>query len=617
MRDISEEEKVLLAEENPDMLISYNKIPYALIRQEVKENTEECLEEFSDICRYYKIYKKGKAFTVEGANGDYIPASLKFKMCKTLVDKEARFLFAERPDINIEPKGDLGQVTEDAKNNLVIMNDLLQTVLTSNKFEDILVKAAKDCFIGKRVACLVNFNVEDGITITFLPSLQFIYETKPGNPNVLTRFVCWMVTKESRNLSEKRIFKKTFTLEDDGFAWLEENVYNGAGELVEEVSKKQPTLLKFIPAAIILNDGLSGEILGESEVELLMHDEEWYSKLSNADNDAQRKSMNPTKYTVDMEGNSTKNLSTAAGAYWDLGSDQNLENPKPMVGLLEPQMHYSEALKTTLDRIKTTAYEQVDVPNITNESLIGMITSGKALKAIYWPLIVRCKEKMKVWGPALSAMSQIIIEGSMVYPDCIKKYTNDIVKPVAYEISVEQNTPLPEDENEEKTINLAEVEAFVMSKKSYMKRWYNLTDQEVDDELKQIATEREILEDSAMGLNNGFNGDNQIISMDSEDFSLAGKNAVRSDGTDEMGNQQQHIEQQDETSGDINDVVSSFNRQNEKARNLNASQTTSLIRIITQYKNGALTLSQAVSIMASMGLDEEYARKLLKEEKEV
>ncbi len=616
MRDISEEEKVLLAEENPDMLISYNKIPYALIRQEVKENTEECLEEFSDICRYYKIYKKGKAFTVEGANGDYIPASLKFKMCKTLVDKEARFLFAERPDINIEPKGDLGQVTEDAKNNLVIMNDLLQTVLTSNKFEDILVKAAKDCFIGKRVACLVNFNVEDGITITFLPSLQFIYETKPGNPNILTRFVCWMVTKESRNLSEKRIFKKTFTLEDDGFAWLEENVYNGAGELVEEVSKKQPTLLKFIPAAIILNDGLSGEILGESEVELLMYDEEWYSKLSNADNDAQRKSMNPTKYTVDMEGNSTKDLSTAAGAYWDLGSDQNLENPKPMVGLLEPQMHYSEALKTTLDRIKTTAYEQVDVPNITNESLIGMITSGKALKAIYWPLIVRCKEKMKVWGPALSAMSQIIIEGSMVYPDCIKKYTNDIVKPVAYEISVEQNTPLPEDENEEKTINLAEVEAFVMSKKSYMKRWYNLTDQEVDDELKQIATEREILEDSAMGLNNGFNGDNQIISMDSEDFSLAGKNAVRSDGTDEMGNNEP-TDQSPEITGDINDVVSSFNRQNEKARNLNASQTTSLIRIITQYKNGALTLSQAVSIMASMGLDEEYARKLLKEEKEV
>ena len=43
---------------------------------------------------------------------------------------------------------------------------------------------------------------------------------------------------------------------------------------------------------------------------------------------------------------------------------------------------------------------------------------------------------------------------------------------------------------------MAEVTAQTMSKKSYMKKWRNLTDDEADEELRQIALERQILEDS-------------------------------------------------------------------------------------------------------------------------
>lgn len=618
---LNEEEKVALADESTEFLRVYNRIPYALIRAEVDTGVQDVLDEINEICKYYKIYKKGKNFHVEGTNGDYIPARLKYKMAASLINKEARFLFAEQPDIKVEPKGDVGKTTPESKTALTVMNDLLETVLSKNKFEDILIKAARDCFIGKRVGGLVNFNEEDGITITFLPSMQFIYETKLGNQNVLTKFVCFIVAKESTVQKDKRIFKKKFTLEDDGLAYIEEEMYNGAGELIETITKKQPTKLTFIPAFVIINDGLSGEILGESEIELLMDYEMWYSKLANADSDAERKSMNPTKYVVDMENNSTKNLSTAAGALWDLGSDQNLENAHTQVGLLEPQMHYSEALKISLERIKTTGYEQVDMPNITNETMSGTITSGKALKAIYWPLIVRCKEKMKVWGPGLQQMADIIVQGAMIYPNCIKKYTDDIITPVAYEISVEQNTPLPEDEIEEKTTNLAEVEASVMSKKSYMKRWYKLTDDEVNDELMQIALERQILDDSSFDLNNGYNGDNKFINPGVDDFNMAGVNSIKSDGTDDLHDDGTHSVP-NEQSGDVNDAASSFSGGQrmtyQKTNNqLNATQTTSLIRIISQYKSGLLNINQAVSIMQSMGLDEAFARKLLEDEKKV
>ena len=499
----SEEEKVIAAENSTEVLTAFNRIPYALINAEIGGSAKESLDELTEICKYYKAYKKGVKFTTEGTGGDYVPATLKYKMVATLINKEARFLFAEPPDITVEAKGDVGKTTDEAKQALTVLNDLVKTVLDKNNFEEALIKAAKDCFIGKRIAGLVNFNEEDGVTVTFLPSTQFVYETRIGNGNIITKFVCFIIVKNSRDLSNKRIFKKKFELVD-GVVWLEEKLYDGTGKELEVITEYQETLMPIIPVSIFINDGLTGEDEGESEVEALQDYEEWYSKLSNADIDAERKSMNPIRYAIDMDSKSTRGLSSSAGSFWDLLSDQNLDNGHPAVGMLESSMNYSGSLKTSLDRIKTTGYEQIDMPNITLESLQGAITSGKSLKAIYWPLIVRCKEKMKMWGPQLRQLVDIIIQGALVYPGCIEKYTNDVVVPVDYEIKVEQNTPLPEDEMEEKNMDLAEVESNVMSRKSYMKKWRSLTDDEVQEELEQIARERQLIEDSSFP-----GGDNQ------------------------------------------------------------------------------------------------------------
>ena len=610
---MNEEQKTLNEEGSKAYLSVYNRIPYALIREKSGEDATEVFEEIREICMYYKIYKRGKDFNVEGTNGDYTPARLRYKMAATLVNKEARFLFAEQPDITIEQKGDLEEFTEESKKALTVMNELLQTILDKNNFQDILIKGARDCFIGKRVACLINFNEQDGVTLTFLPSTQFLYEVRPTNHRVLEKFVCFTVMKESKTNSIKRIFKKKYTLEQvNGVekVFLEEEIFDGAAKSIEKVTEKCEIKLDFIPAIVFINDGLSEELKGESEIESLMDFEEWYSKLGNADADAERKSMNPTKYLVDMANNSTKNLSTAAGALWDLGSDQNLDNPYVQVGLLEPQMYYSEALKTTLDRIKTTGYEQVDMPNITNESLSGVITSGKALKAIYWPLIVRCKEKMKMWGPNLSLMAEMIIQGAMIYPNTIKKYTSDILMPIEHVIEVVQNTPLPEDEIEEKTIDLAEVEAKTMSRKTFMKKWRGLTKSQIAEELNQIALERQIIEDASFGgtTSNGMNGDNSLINnLGKDDFKSAGENALTRDGTQGQtgGGQQQTQIQQVMQSQQTSSAMSK----------LNGTQIGSLISILGGYKAGNFTRNQAKRLIMSMGLDDTFAEALLDEEK--
>lgn len=524
---ISEEAKVIEAENSTVVLSAFNRIPYGLINEEVSGYTNDVLAELTEICRYYKIYKDGASFITEGSNGDYVPSNLPYKMAASLINKEARFLFADAPDVTITTKGDLGKASDEAKNQITVMSDLVKTILDANKFEQQLVKAARDCFIGKRVACLVNFNEEDGVTVAFLPSTQFLYEMNVGNTK-LTKFVAFIIVKDSITLSEKRIFKKKYELEHKqngtDTVYLEEQLYDGAGRLLDDVTKRQEILLDKIPAVVILNDGLTGDDDGESEIEVLKDYESWYSKLSNADIDSERKSMNQIKYMVDMDSNSTKGLSTAPGAFWDLGSDQNLDHPSPSVGTINPDTSYSAALQSSLDRIKSTGYDQVDMPDINLQTMSGAITSGKALKAIYWPLIIRCKEKMKTWGPQLEAVVSIIIDGSIVYPNCVKRYTDDFLVSTAYEVDVEQNIPIPDDEVEEKNVNLAEVTAQVMSRKSYMKKWYQLTDDEVSEELEQIAIERQILEEASFPMNGEnvpypeANGDGEPVESKLDEF---------------------------------------------------------------------------------------------------
>ena len=107
-----------------------------------------------------------------------------------------------------------------------------------------------------------------------MPSTQFIYETRIGNSNVITKFVAFIIVKDSITLSEKRIFKKKFVLEDDGTVWLEEVLYDGAGGVIETVTEYQKTLMPVIPVSVFINDGLTGEDDGESEIELLNDYEE-------------------------------------------------------------------------------------------------------------------------------------------------------------------------------------------------------------------------------------------------------------------------------------------------------------------------------------------------------
>lgn len=492
-----EEEKMRQQEniKDVDVITAYASIPYSVIADDMSEASKsDYYSEVNKIIEYYVAYKKGQDFVTEGSNGNYIPSMLRYKKASSIINKEARFLFANPPTFNVN----IDDMDDAAKEANSVIQNFLDKVLEKNQFNDKLLKAAKDCFIGKRVALVLNFN-DSGITITFLNSLEFVCETTGSGTNELSKIVSFYNLVDTYHKQEQRWFKKTYELEN-GIVYVEETIYDGLGVVIEEVTPRRATKFTYIPAVVIVNDGLTGEMKGESELGYLLAYEGTYSKLANADIDAGRKSMNPTRYTIDASSLSTENLSTSPGSYWDLQSDDNKpDSRQAQVGLLEPGMNYSSALKVTLDRLENAMYSEVDVPNINGEQLQGIITSGKTLKALYWGLSVRCDEKMLAWGAALHFMAEAIIEGGKLYPNSIGKYTTEVVLPnIECDILVENNYPLPEDEEEEKNMDLAEINAQVMSRKAYLKKWRKLSDKEADEELEQIKYEQDLFENSEL-----------------------------------------------------------------------------------------------------------------------
>ena len=258
--------------------------------------------------------------------------------------------------------------------------------------------------------------------LTFYPSLEFVYDVDEDDPHKIGKIVVFYNLNEAKAKKDQRIYKKKFWMQN-GFAHYAEAIYDGQGQVVETVAEDTITKFTYVPAWVITNEGLTGDLMGESEINDLESMEMWYSRLNSADMDAERQGMNEIKYTIDAAPASVKNLSIAPGAFWDLASDPNQPVDKPaQVGVLSSSMGYTSALGNTLNRLKNGLYEQAAVPNVSPEALQGVVTSGKTLKAIYWDLIVRCDEKMLAWSDALIGLTKCIIEGAKLYPKSIAQY---------------------------------------------------------------------------------------------------------------------------------------------------------------------------------------------------
>lgn len=440
----------------------------------------EVLKEMHDIISLYEIYEgRGQRWVVDET--DYTPTKKKTNYIKKLIKEEARFLFGKTPDFTIK---------HDNEEQAQIINDYINNLLEKNLFQDKLIKGARDCFIGKRVAIKLHADtVTKDIKIMFVPSLEFVYEPFEDRVDELKKIIFFHQLNDEYDKTKQVIWKQKYEMVE-GKCILNEAFYNGHGQLLETLAVNVDLKLSGIPAYVILNDGLSCDLRGESDVAELFDNAIAYNILSSEDIDTLKKGMNRTIFGVDVDPEASKNFKLGPGRYWDVQTDITAEGKQAQIGTVPTDFGYDSRIENTLSRIKSDMFEMLNIPMINNADMVGMMTSGKTMKALYWQLITRCEEKMMSWRPALEWMIKAMLEIVEVYN------IENLPKLDDFTVIVENKYPLQEDEDDEITLDLQKVNSQVMSKKSFMKKWMNATDEIAEEELKQIQLEKQMLEDS-------------------------------------------------------------------------------------------------------------------------
>lgn len=464
-----------------------NEIQARQLVQEVQGiYSSELLSEIKDIIRFYNFYEGNNKLVKDWQTktlGDYEATKKATNYIAEIIDKQARFMFGEFPDVVVDCED------EQTKEKL---DKFIKNLIKNNLLKDSLIKAAKDCFIGKRIACKVTANEdkkEKGVKISFRPSLEFVFETQVEDVQELEKVIYYYQLNDKFDRKEQRLWKQKYELEDNGYCYVSEGIYNGYGELIEAISEHKNTKLKFIPTYIIFNDGLSGDIKGRSDVEKLIDIQLDYNRLDSEDTDALLKGMNSIKYTIDAE-QLDKPYPTGPGAFWDIQTENAKEGTaQAKAGILTTDFTYSERMKEKQQINKQTMHDLCSVPLLTIQDLTGVATSGKSMKVLYWQLILRCKEKFNAWGPALEYTFKFAIEMA-------KTYKMLDVSDIEYDINIELNFPLPDDEIDEVNSDIRKVNSKCMTVKQFVMKWFEADEHEADEIIKQLAYERQILEES-------------------------------------------------------------------------------------------------------------------------
>lgn len=428
-------------------------------------------KDLSNIIKLYEYYDgKKQHFTTNSL--DYKPTVKVTNIIKKLIDEEARFLFGKSPTLKIDDEQ---------------MQEYLDDILNKNLFQDKLIKAARDCFIGKRVALKLSYDDKNGIMINFVPSLEFVFYPRVDNVSEIEKIIFFYLIKDDEDAKKQRYFKQKYYMNDNK-CLVDEYIYNGAGEITETINKEKDTGLDFIPCYVVINDALTGEMDGQSDVAELISNQEVFNHISSDDIDSLKFNMFPQTVAVDIKSNSLANMVIAPGALIDAKTDDTNDAKTGQMFKLESSFAYGDKVENTLNRIKNEMYETLNIPNLSMEQLKGIMTSGKSMRALYWQLITRCEEKFLSWEVMLDFMIRAIFEMSKVYKSF--KFTDD------YKTEITNRYPLIEDKQEEKQLDIQEVNARVKSIKSYLKKHTKLSDDEIEEEIKQIITENEMMNNS-------------------------------------------------------------------------------------------------------------------------
>ena len=491
-------------------------------------NDPKFLRELNEVQQYYDFYE-GRAFTGDEEDynddkgqlwrvkeRDYKPTREVRNLVKKLMKKQGRFMTSVSPTLVLSSvQGDVDRERIDAKRGII------EDILKEGKFWNKFSKGFMDCTIGKRVLLAMIIDVDENgvpnpdnpLRFRFYTMPEFTYEFDPNDVDKLVKVQIAYQDEQTvgKIQQEQRWHKWTYDIREDGYCWCVYEIVDGtnttafidvmASPLVgnddteEDVQSQQVELrqewntgLTQIPCKVIFNDGLTGDVRGHSDIKDLMDMAMDYNKTISDYRDALRFKMFEQPVFIDADSNSLDGIKIAPNALIDLKSDPALGNGVNASSTAKAQMlsstfNFAAPADSYLTRLKQDMYELMEQP--MPEQLVD-VPSGKALKMIYYDLITRCEEKWSEWDEALEWLVGLMEEAIITYG--LYSDRPEIDTMTLETVTVWQhNYPIPDDEADNKQVGIAEVQANVRSKKSYIEEFSNVEDAEA--EYQQILDE--------------------------------------------------------------------------------------------------------------------------------
>lgn len=442
------------------------------------------LQDIGRIIKLYDFYD-GKGQDWETPAGlDYKPTKKRVNLVKKLIKREAGFMFGRTPELTFTSADESADALADAQS-------VLDGALRRSGFKNKLIQAGRDCFIGKRIAIKVSGGKDKDIRVSFRPSTEFVYSTMDDDCDVLSKIIFFYQTNNEPLRENQRIWKQKYYL-DNGRCILNEGIYDGYGRLLEG-GQDADTGLDFIPCYVVINDGLTGDMMGESDVEELIDLQNAYNRLNSDDADALKFNMFPQTVATDVKAESLEAMRISPGALVDLQTDPaTMGSGQAKLDKLESSFSYSERFEAAINRTKNDMFDLLSVPNVSLEQLKGLMQSGKSMKALYWELITRCEDKWASWEPALEWLGMTVLKMAAAY--------QGLSFPEDTSVHVEHLYPILEDDFDEMANDQQEVIHQLRSRMSYMKKWGVAPDP--DAELRQIKVEETLFSDAFVALDN-------------------------------------------------------------------------------------------------------------------
>lgn len=510
-------------------------------------------KELEEVQKYYEFFDGfditdlnsdyGQTWKINEDQLDYVPTREIRNIVRQLVKKQSRFMMSQEPELVFNP------INEGRENQAEQKRILFDSILRQAKFWSKAANALTDSTVGKRVLMTVIGNDGEGIDVRFYPMPQFSYTVDPKDSSRLlvvdivyqderTRGMdkeaqLWHhyryemkssasesgITQALENVEEECWLTYALTdgesnqiyIAEDGSTTIKEtsaklvNIEDNLGNPIQvplAVTESTPTGLSQIPARVILNEPLTNDVYGNSDVKDLITIAENINRTVSDLRDALRFRMFEQPVIIDGSTKSLQGMKIAPNAVIDLKTDTSSSlgasggSRQASVSSISSNFNFLPSVQYYLDEAKRTMYELMDQPL---PEKVQSAPSGIAMQFLFYDLMSRCDSKWIEWDSAIEwmvGMIEEILEKVSVnldpLPENLKSAWQEITT-----LTINHSYPLPADEQAKRQTAMQEVQTNVRSHQSYIEEFGRM--ENAEDEWTRILEEAAQLDEVSSG----------------------------------------------------------------------------------------------------------------------